>query len=310
MHSALSKPRVPLPLYHLGQTREHIFLLRICQTVNQAPSGVQIPITSPGLPMEGYAGPVKHRQQKGKGTAGGPDSSWHILHGIGKEGCLNSCKESLSTWKFLCGMRRSASHMLASRLESRSLLVCRGSGSVLTRPETDPKYWWDRLLHGTPEQRTGSEPPIARRSFPAQQNIIIHLPPVVSRAPLPNRRDGQEGKEGEEGPGRGEDGRQDGEEGVQALAEGGGERGPERRAIAGGRPGGGVAPGVPGWLRACAEPGAPGPLLSPVPLQSRNSSFTRSPSLSWKTRSVLFGSACLPYCGQSEATWWGLVEEK
>lgn len=191
------------------------------------------------------------------------------------------------------------------------MLVCPGSCSVLTRPETDPKYWLGRPLHGTPEQRTGSESPIARRSFPARQNIIIHLPPVVSRAPLPNRRDGQEGKEGKEGPRRGEDGRQDGEEGVQALAERGGERGQEeRRATAGLRPGGGVALGVLGWVRACAEPGTSGPLLlSRVPLQSRDCSFTRSPSLPWKTRSVLFGSACPPYCGQSEAPWRRLVEE-
>lgn len=50
---------------------------------------------------------------------------------------------------------------------------------------------------------------------------------------LQTRRDGQEGKEREEGPRCGEDGRQDGEEGVQTLAEGGGERNPEGRAWSG-----------------------------------------------------------------------------
>ncbi|XP_041519261.1 uncharacterized protein LOC121455699 [Microtus oregoni] len=73
-------------------------------------------------------------------------------------------------------------------------------------------------LAGTPEKRTGSHLYLARCSFSivAERRLLSFCRLQV---PLQNRRDGQEGQEREEGPLRGEDGRQDGEEGVQGSWE-------------------------------------------------------------------------------------------
>lgn len=74
--------------------------------------------------------------------------------------------------------------------------------------------------------RDSPRPPA--HAFPARRAPLSISLGVA--APPQTRRDGQKGQEREERPWGGEDGRQDGEEGVQALAEGGGERGPPGRA--------------------------------------------------------------------------------
>lgn len=102
-------------------------------------------------------------------------------------------------------MRPPVSHFLAFETSHPEFSGVLGSGYILTRPETrgpaDPKYWWSRLLHGTLEKRTGSDVHIARRSFLAGQNIIIHFPPVASRYLFRTCAMGKKGKKEKKGRG-------------------------------------------------------------------------------------------------------------
>lgn len=65
----------------------------------------------------------------------------------------------------------------------------------------DPSHWWSRLLPGTPEIRTGSDPSIARRLFPAGPNVVIHFPSVVSRCGFRPGAMGKKGKKEKKGRG-------------------------------------------------------------------------------------------------------------
>lgn len=57
------------------------------------------------------------------------------------------------------------------------------------------------MLHGPPEKRTGSDLLLARRSFPAGQNIVIHFPSVVSACRFRTGAMGKKGKKEKKGRG-------------------------------------------------------------------------------------------------------------